>query len=126
MGGLKKGLVGRIITKLKELQLPKALFLLCIIHQQALCRKHLDIFCLLKPVVSVGNFIRGHALNHHRFQNFLKEVNSEYFDLPYHTAVKWLSCGKVLFCFYKLRREINSFLAEKTEPNHFCPILIGY
>ena len=111
-----KGLVGRIMTKLVELQLPKALFVHCIIHQQALCRKHLHI--------SVVNFIQHHILNYGQFQNFLKEVNSEYCELLYHTAVRWLSCSKVLFCFYKLRREINSFLAEKTEPGYqncnFC------
>ncbi len=120
MIGLKKGLVGRIMSKLEELQLPKVLFLHCIIHQQALCGKHLNIFCVLKPVVSVVNFIRGHALNHRQFQNFLKEVDSEYCDLPYHTAVRWLSCGKVLLRFYKLRTEIISFLAEK---NRVEPLL---
>ena len=81
MAGLKKSLVGQIMTKLEELQLPKALFLHCIIHQQALCGKHLNISFVPKLVISVVNFIQGHALNHHQFLNFLKEVNSEYCDL---------------------------------------------
>ena len=72
--GLKKGLVEWIMIKLKKIQLPKALFLHCITHQQALCGKHLDIFCILKPVVFVVNFIRDHALNHRQFQNFFKTL----------------------------------------------------
>ena len=42
--GLKKGLVGRIMSSLEDLHLGKALFLHCIVHQQTLCSKHLDIF----------------------------------------------------------------------------------
>ena len=49
MAGLKKGLVGRIMSKLEDLHLGKALFLHCIIHQQALYSKHLDISCVIKP-----------------------------------------------------------------------------
>ena len=59
------------------------------------------------------NFIRGHALNHRQFQVFLEVVDSEFYDLPYHTAVRWLSCGKVLFRSFKLRNEIDLFLTER-------------
>ncbi|CAI9736106.1 Hypothetical predicted protein [Octopus vulgaris] len=44
---------------------------------------------------------------------FLEEMDSNFCDLPYYTEVRWLSCGKVLFCFYKLQREIDLFLTEK-------------
>ena len=108
MAGLKKGLVGRIISNLEDLNLRKALFF-CngVTHQQALCSKHLDTSCVIKPVVWAVNFIRCHALIHRQFQTFLKEINAEYSDLPYHTAVRWPSCGKVLLRFYNLRKEIN-------------------
>ena len=59
------------------------------------------------------NFIRGHALNHRQFQAFHEEIDSDFCDFTYHTAVRWLSCGKVLFRFYKLRNEIDVFLTEK-------------
>ena len=50
MAGLKKGLVGRIMTKLEDLYLGKTLFLHCSIHQQALCLNYLDISCMMKPI----------------------------------------------------------------------------
>ena len=103
MAGVRKGLIGQIRTQLEDLQIPDPLYIHCIIHQQALCGKNLDISCVLKPVVSAVNFIRGHALHHRQFQAFLEEIDSDFCDLPYHTAVRWLSCGKVLFRFYKLR-----------------------
>ena len=74
----------------------------------------------MKPVVWAVNFIRSHALIHRQFPTFLKEINAEYSDLPYHTAVRWLSCGKVLLRFYYLRKEISLFLADKNKAN---PIL---
>ena len=76
MAGLKKGLVGRIMSKLEDLHLGKALFLHCNIHQQALCLKHLDISCVMKPIVWAVNFIPSHALIHRQFQTFLKEIDA--------------------------------------------------
>ena len=113
MAGKKKGLIGQIQAKLGDLLLPRALSIHCIIHQQSLCGKHLDISCVLKPVTSVVNFIRNHGLNHRLFQAFLEEIDSDFCDLPYYTAVRWLSCGKVLLRFYNLRREIDLFLTEQ-------------
>uniref|UniRef100_A0A0L8GAY9 Uncharacterized protein n=1 Tax=Octopus bimaculoides TaxID=37653 RepID=A0A0L8GAY9_OCTBM len=40
-------------------------------------------------------------------------MDSNFCDLPYYTEVRWLSCGKVLFRFYKLQRETDLFLTEK-------------
>ena len=113
MAGVRNGLVGQIRTQLEDLKIPGTLFIHCIIHQQALCVKDLDISCVLKPVISAVNFIREHSLNYRQFQAFLEEIDSDFCDLPYHTAVRWLSCGKVLFRFYKLRKEIDVFLTEK-------------
>ena len=115
MAGLKKGLVGRIMSKLEDLHFGKALFLHCIIHQLALCSKHLVISCAMKPVVWAVNFLRSQALIHRQFQTFLKEIDADYSDLPYHTTVRWLSCDKVLLRFYNLRKEINLFLTDKNK-----------
>ena len=70
MAGLRNIMVGQIRTKLGGIQLPSTLFIHCIIHQQALCGKYLYSSCQLKPVVSVVNFIRGHALNHRQLLFF--------------------------------------------------------
>ena len=75
MAGVRKDLVGQIRTQLKDLQIPGTLFIHCIIHQQTLCGKDLDISCVLKPVVSAVNFSWGHALNHRQFQAFLEEID---------------------------------------------------
>ena len=112
MAGLKKGLVGWIMSKLEDLHLRKALFLHCIIHQQALCSKHLDISYVMKSIIWAVNFIWSPTLIYCQFQTFLKEIDAEYFDLPYHTAVRWLSCGKILLRFYNCRKEINLFLMD--------------
>ena len=74
----------------------------------------------MKSLVWAVNFIRSHALIHRQLQTLLKEIDAEYSDLPYHTAVRWLSCGKVLLRFYNLRKEINHFLTDKNKAD---PIL---
>ncbi|PNF20154.1 hypothetical protein B7P43_G00611, partial [Cryptotermes secundus] len=91
----------------------------CVIHQQALCAKHADMSSVLKPVISIVNLIRCHAPNHRHFRSFLEECDSELTDLTC-TAVRWLSCGKVLSRFFQFRNEIDIFLTEK---NHHEPLL---
>ncbi|XP_029656647.1 general transcription factor II-I repeat domain-containing protein 2B-like [Octopus sinensis] len=86
----------------------------------ALCAKALNISCVLNPVIRIINFVRGSSLNHRQFKVLLDDFGSEYFDLPYYTAVRWLSCGNVLNRFYKLRSEIDIFLTSK---NNYYPEL---
>ena len=78
------------------------MFLHCIIHQQALCAKYVDISCVLDPVTKMVNLIRSHGLNHRQFREMLRETEIESVDMPYYTAVRWLSCGKVLSRVCKL------------------------
>ena len=110
MSGHKIGLVGQIS---KKLDCPHPMFIHCVIHQQALCGKYVDISCVLKPVTTIVNSIRAHALEHRQFCEFLKDIDSEHTDLPYYTHVRWLSCGKVLAKVFFLRKEIDIFLKEK-------------
>ncbi|CAN7989854.1 unnamed protein product, partial [Ixodes pacificus] len=92
------------------------MFLHCMIHQQAPCGKYVDMSCVLKPVVSAVNYIRSHGLNHRQSREFLKDSESEFVDVTYYTAVRWLSCGKVLSRLFNLREEIRKFLADKNRP----------
>lgn len=54
----------------------------------------------MKQVVKTVNFIRSNELIHRTFQEFLKELISQYGDVLYHTEVRWLSKGKVLERFF--------------------------
>ncbi|CAI9725753.1 Hypothetical predicted protein [Octopus vulgaris] len=58
------------------------------------------------------NFIRTRGLNHHQFDNFLRDIGITY-GLPYHTEVRWLSRGAMLKRFFNLREEIEQFMEKK-------------
>lgn len=116
MSGIKKGLVGQVKQMCNEKNILQPMFLHCIIHQQALCAKYVDISSVLNPVVKMVNLIRSHGLNHRQFRDMLKDTDTESQDLPYYTAVRWLSCEKVLSRVFKLRKEIGDFLESKGKP----------
>ena len=46
----------------------------------------------------------------------LKETETESVDLPYYTAVKWISYEKVLTRVFELRKKICEFLESKGKP----------
>ncbi|GFR31129.1 general transcription factor II-I repeat domain-containing protein 2 [Trichonephila clavata] len=114
MSGKDKGVVALVSKAVENDGGSKPLVLHCIIHQQSLCGKCLDMSEVLKPVISTVNFIRSFELNHRQFRQFIEEIGEN--DLPYHTAVRWLSCGKVLQRFFELRAVIEIFLNEKHRP----------
>uniref|UniRef100_A0A023F0X1 Proteinral transcription factor ii-i repeat domain-containing protein 2b n=1 Tax=Triatoma infestans TaxID=30076 RepID=A0A023F0X1_TRIIF len=118
--GKNVGLLKRIRDKVKELQ-PEhdILFLHCIIHQEVLCRKVLKLNHVVTVVTKVVNFIRGRAVNHRQFVEFLKEIESDFYEIPYYTEVRWLSIGKVLDRFQYLLDEIVSFLSIKEKLHDF-------
>ena len=75
---------------------------------------------VMKTVVQIVNLIRGgnKAHRHRRFITFLEELNAEFNDLPLYTNIRWLSAGKVLKHFFRLRMDILSFLAEEFSEIH--------
>lgn len=114
MVGHANGVGARLLSKIREKQ-PEYMFahFHCIIHQQALCSKVLQLDQVLKPVTKTVNFIRARGLNHRQFNSLLAEVGSEFDSVPYYTEVRWLSCHKVLKRFFHLREEITQFLEMK-------------
>ncbi|XP_037802959.1 protein ZBED8-like [Penaeus monodon] len=88
----------------------------CIIHQESVWDKisSSDLNKVMATVAKVVNFLVVHSpLTHRQLQAFLQEVDSVYRDIPLHSRVKWLSCGKVLARFVECFDEIKIFLSEK-------------
>uniref|UniRef100_A0A8C3IDC5 Uncharacterized protein n=1 Tax=Chrysemys picta bellii TaxID=8478 RepID=A0A8C3IDC5_CHRPI len=111
------GVVGLLKTKLNSLNTPGISFtnIHCILHQEALCSKSLQMKEVMDVVVKTVNFIRARGLNHRQFTSFLASMDSEYGELLYHTQVRWLSRGNVLQHFFALREEIDSFVKTKNK-----------
>ena len=60
----------------------------CIIHQQNLCAKSVKFDHVMKKVVFTIKFVKSRALNHHQFQQFLEDVETECGDLIYYCEVR--------------------------------------
>ena len=95
--GENVGLLKRMQDKVTEIDADQKLaFLYCIIHQHVLCKSVLKIIHAIDVVTKIVNFIRARALNHRQFVALLEEHETEHGDIGYHTALRWLSLGKVL------------------------------
>lgn len=99
------------MTEMKPEQ--KLVFLHCIIHQVMLCKYVLKIYHVTDVVSTTVNFIRARALNHRQFVALLEEHETEHGDIGYHTAVRWLSLGKVLKRVWDPRAKIQEFCEMK-------------
>uniref|UniRef100_A0A8C1NJA8 Uncharacterized protein n=1 Tax=Cyprinus carpio TaxID=7962 RepID=A0A8C1NJA8_CYPCA len=80
---------------------PRFLNYHCVIHQQALASKVVDLSHVMTLVVKIVNSIRAKGLQHRLFKSLLDEL--------------WLSRGKVLQRFVDLLPEIKSFLESRNE-----------
>lgn len=82
----------------------------CIIHQQALCGKILNMNEVMDIVIKIVNSVRARSLQRRLFRAHLEENDADHTDLLLHTDVRWLSRGKVLARFTELLPEIKDFL----------------
>ena len=117
MVGECKGMASMVCARVKECG-GEAIRMHCIIHQEVLCAKTVQLGDVMNTVVKVVNIIRARGLYHREFQAFLSDMDAEYGDVIYHSDVRWLSRGSVLQRFYLLRAEIDHFLKEKGRPLH--------
>ncbi|KAK4881849.1 hypothetical protein RN001_005168 [Aquatica leii] len=77
----------------------------CIIHQQNLCGKILNLDHVMKVVTKSVNLIRSYSTNHRIFKEFLLQIEAEYGDVGT-TAI------------FDLRHEIDIFFIEKSTQLH--------
>ena len=84
----------------------------CIIHQEALCGKTLNMQSVMDVLVKCVNKIRARALNRREFKQYLQDLDAEYGELLLHCDVRWLLRGKVLARFWILKTCILQFLRE--------------
>ncbi|CAL9685305.1 unnamed protein product [Knipowitschia caucasica] len=82
----------------------------CIIHQQALCGKVLNMKNVMDNAMKIVCSVRARSLQRRLFRAHLEEKDSEHTDLLLHTDVRWLSRGKFLVRFQELLSEIKDFL----------------
>lgn len=85
----------------------------CIIHQEALCGKDMELDEIMNPVVRCINYIRAKALNRRQFRLLFEEEIREYGELQLYCAVRWLSRGSMLKHFFNLREQVLQFLEQK-------------
>uniref|UniRef100_A0A096MGU2 DUF4371 domain-containing protein n=1 Tax=Poecilia formosa TaxID=48698 RepID=A0A096MGU2_POEFO len=82
----------------------------CIIHQQALCAKMLNMKEIMDVVTKIACSIRARPLQRRLFRAHLEKGDCDHFELLLHTDVRWLSWGKFLEGFRELCPEIKEFL----------------
>ncbi|GFX24299.1 general transcription factor II-I repeat domain-containing protein 2B [Trichonephila clavipes] len=87
----------------------------CIIHQQALCCKILNMRHVMGICMKIVNSIRGRSLQRRMFRAHLEENESNYGELLYHADVRWLSRSIFLQRFRDLPQEVKDFLESKDE-----------
>lgn len=85
----------------------------CIIHQENLSAKVIEMEHVTSVVVKTVNYIRSRGLNHREFQEFLGHLESQHGDVVYFTEVRWLSRASTLHRFWLLKDEVNMFMKLK-------------
>ena len=57
----------------------------CVIHQQNLCSKILNLDHVLRFVAKTVTCIRGRALSHHQFRQLMEDMGNQFSDVPCYT-----------------------------------------
>ncbi|CAB4064518.1 unnamed protein product [Lepeophtheirus salmonis] len=101
-----------LIAKVREFK-PDIIAVHCIIHQENLSTKLINMDHVNSVVVKTVNYIRSRGLNHREFQEVLKHLESQSEDVIYFTEVLWLSRVSTLQRFWLLLDEVILFLKLK-------------
>ena len=101
------------LCKLSE-SFPDFLSYHCIIHQQQLCGKILNMKDVMDVAMKIACSVRARSLHRRLFRAQLEEAGADHTDLLLHTDVRWLSRGRFLERFLELLPEIKEFLKHST------------
>ena len=118
MSGSNIGVVGKL-EKLVKVQEYQYQFFCTVLPINNSCVKHVDMSCVLKPVVSVVNFIRSHALNHPQYRSFLEELNQSLLTCRIILHSDDFVVEKYYCNFLNLVMKLGYFLWRKITLNHF-------
>ena len=92
----------------------------CIIQ----CASRLGYSDILQSVLGIVKFIRASSLRHHQFQEFIKNMGTEFADITYHKQVRWLSRGNVFRRVFSLYVELLAFVHyHNREHSQLCDIV---
>jgi hypothetical protein len=94
---------------------PDTTWVHCSIHQEALAAKGMpdSLKYVLYTTLKMVNFVKARPLNSRVFSALCNDMGSNHVTLLQHTEeVRWLSRGKVLTRFLKLRDELKVFFTD--------------
>lgn len=97
MCGAGIDLVGKIEKACENMKYLNNMIIHCVMHWQVLCRKYLNLSCVINLVVSVVNFIHSPGFSHHQFCEFSSKIEVRCHDLPY-TQESEDSTGIKFYC----------------------------
>ncbi|MGH0127157.1 UNVERIFIED_CONTAM: hypothetical protein FKN15_055997 [Acipenser sinensis] len=98
---------------------PSAAWTHCMIHREQLAAKDLstELGEVLQQVTCIVNYIKAHPLRARLFAKLCEDMGSDHNLLLFHTEVRWLSRGRILERFFKLKEELLAYaiVCKKTE-----------
>ena len=86
----------------------------CIIHQQNLCAKSLQLRNVMSTVTKCINFIKSRGLNSRLFKKLLEDLNADYHNLIYYCEARWMSRSEMLtrFICYEMK-SVNLWICKE-------------
>ena len=110
MIGANSGLISMVKQKHPAIQ-----GTLCMIHKATLVSKTIPkrLHEHMSVVIKVINYVKSLAPNTRLFRKLCKDMDADHTAILYHTQVRWLSKGNMLFRIFELREEVKLFLVAK-------------
>ncbi|XP_040564900.1 general transcription factor II-I repeat domain-containing protein 2-like [Lepeophtheirus salmonis] len=109
-----------LIAKVREFK-PDVIAVHCIIHQEILSAKLINMDHVNSVPVYIVNYILSRGLHHREFQEFLRHLESQSEDVIYFIEVRWLSRTSTMQRFWLLFNVIiMSLKLKQKEAQELC------